>query len=141
MLKELQEKLKLEVDRMQNALVAIIKDALKEENVIARVSEDLSSVIAAVKKDKEEDGRVYQTEYVFSLKIGEENRKNKLYSGTTNVLLLANNAVIGMYNTPAVVDIELINYIFSLIDAFRESELNPQPEAAPKEDIQPDNLF
>jgi hypothetical protein len=141
MLKELQEKLKLEVDRMQNALVAIIKDALKEENVIARISEDLSSVIAVVKKDKEEDGRVYQTEYVFSLKIGEENRKNKLYSGTTNVLLLANNAVIGMYNTPAVVDIELINYIFSLIDAFRESELNPQPEAAPKEDIQPDNLF
>jgi hypothetical protein len=133
MLKELQEKLKLEVDRMQNALVAIIKDALKEENIIVRVSEDLSSVIAAVKKDKEEDGRVYQTEYVFSLKIGEENRKNKLYSGTTNVLLLANNAVIGMYNTPAVVDIELINYIFSLIDAFRESELNPQPEAAPAE--------
>jgi hypothetical protein len=38
-----------------------------------------------------------------------------------------------MYNTPAVVDIELINYIFSLIDAFRESELNPQPEAAPAE--------
>ena len=141
MLKELQEKLKLEVDRMQNALVAIIKDALKEENVIARISQDLSSVIAVVKKDKEEDGRVYQTEYVFNLKIGEENRKNKLYSGTTNVLLLANNAVIGMYNTPAVVDIELINYIFSLIDAFRESELNPQPEAAPKEDIQPDNLF
>jgi hypothetical protein len=133
MLKELQEKLKLEVDRMQNALAAIIKDALKEENVIARVSEDLSSIVAVVKKDKEEDGRVYQTEYVFSLKIGEENRKNKLYSGTTNVLLLANNAVIGMYNTPAVVDIELINYIFSLIDAFRENELNPQPEAAPAE--------
>jgi len=119
---------------MQGALVAIIKDALKEENVSAVITDDLSSVIAIVKKDKEEDGRVYQTEYVFNLKVNEDGKINNFYSGTTNVLLLVNTSIVGMYNTPAVIDLELVNYIFSLINTFRESELNPQtPEAAPAE--------
>ena len=136
MLKELQEKIKLEIERMQNKLVDSIKTLLNEEIVLAKVSEDLGAIDVIVRKNKEEeDGRFFQQEYVFIYGVNEKGELNTGVSTSGSVVLLQGGRVIGTYATPVFVDTKTMNLVFATIEKFRAEELNTQKgeEAAPAE--------
>jgi hypothetical protein len=127
MLKELQEKLQLEIKRMEDKLVGMVSAEIKNQKIDAKVSEDLSSVAVIMSNERQEDGRITQNEYKFTLEVREGNKKSKLYSALMNVLLLVDKKVVGSYTVASVVDVEVINFVFSVIESFRESELNAAP--------------
>jgi hypothetical protein len=132
MLKELQDKIKLEVDRMEKKLFEVISAALNENDVIAKVSEDLSVVNVFINKNKDEqDGRVIQNYYAFSLTLNESGKINKVFSSDSNVILLSNAKVVGTYSTPTTIELDILNLVFQLIENFRNEELST--EAAPAE--------
>jgi hypothetical protein len=132
MLKELQDKIKLEVDRMEKKLFEVISTALNEKDVVAKVSEDLSVLNVFINKNKDEqDGRVVQNYYGFSLTVNESGKINKVYSSDSNVILLSNAKVVGTYSAPTTIELETLNLVFQLIENFRNEELST--EAAPAE--------
>ena len=127
MLKELQEKLQLEIKRMEDKLVGMVSAEIKNQKIDAKVSEDLSSVAVIMSNERQEEGRITQNEYKFTLEVREGNKKSKLYSALMNVLLIVDKKVVGSYSVASVVDVEVINFVFSVIESFRESELNAAP--------------
>lgn len=132
MLKELQDKIKLEVDRMEKKLFDIISAALNEKDIVTKVSEDLSVVNVFINKNKDEqDGRVVQNYYSFALTLTESGTVNKVFSSDSNVILLSNGKVVGTYSLPTTIELETLNLVFKLIEDFRNEELST--EAAPAE--------
>jgi hypothetical protein len=132
MLKELQDKIKLEVDRMEKKLFDIISAALNEKDIVTKVSEDLSVVNVFINKNKDEqDGRVVQNYYGFALTLTESGTVNKVFSSDSNVILLSNGKVVGTYSLPTTIELETLNLVFKLIEDFRNEELST--EAAPAE--------
>lgn len=132
MLKELQDKIKLEVDRMEKKLFDIISTALNEKDIVTKVSEDLSVVNVFINKNKDEqDGRVIQNYYGFALTLTESGTVNKVFSSDSNVILLSNGKVVGTYSLPTTIELETLNLVFKLIEDFRNEELST--EAAPAE--------
>jgi hypothetical protein len=132
MLKELQDKIKLEVDRMEKKLFDIISAALNEKDIVTKVSEDLSVVNVFINKNKDEqDGRVIQNYYGFALTLTESGTVNKVFSSDSNVILLSNGKVVGTYSLPTTIELETLNLVFKLIEDFRNEELST--EAAPAE--------
>ena len=127
MLKELQEKLQLEIKRMEDKLIGMVSAEIKNQKIDAKVSEDLSSVAVIMSNERQEEGRITQNEYKFTLEVREGNKKSKLYSALMNVLLIVDKKVVGSYSVASVVDVEVINFVFSVIESFRESELNAAP--------------
>lgn len=132
MLKELQEKIKLEIERMQNKLVEIVKGLLNEENVLATVSEDLNDITVVINKNIQDENKFTQNEFVFAFKIA-EHKVLKNYSAISNVLILQNNRIIGSYALPSTINYEALTVVFSAIDSFRAEELVEKKEAAPAE--------
>lgn len=134
MLKELQEKIKLEVERMQNDLVTLIKGIIKEENVYAQIAEDLSNVTVFVIREKKEETRLIQNEFIFILRQLED-RVSRVIDFDSNVVLFRGNKVIGSYSTNSAMEIEVAQVIFNAMDKFRNDELNKEKgeEAAPAE--------
>lgn len=135
MLKELQDKIKQEVERMQNKLVTAVKNFLNEENVVANVSEDLNSIDVFVRKGEENENRYIQNEYGFIFGVNDKGEVNKGISFTGSALLLQGGRIVGTYALPTNIDLNTLNAVFSLIEAFRQEELNPEKgeEAAPTE--------
>lgn len=135
MLKDLQEQIKQEIDRMQNKLVAVVKELLKEESVLANISEDLNAIDVIIRKNKEEENKFYQHEYAFIFGVNEKGEINKGISVTGSVLLLQGGRVIGTYALPSVVDLKIMENVFTAIENFRAEELEAQKvtEAAPAE--------
>jgi hypothetical protein len=132
MLKELQDKIKLEVDRMEKKLFEIISAALNEKDIVTKVSEDLSVVNVFINKNKDEqDGRVVQNYYGFALTLTESGTVNKVFSSDSNVILLSNGKVVGTYSLPTTIELQTLNLVFKLIEDFRNEELST--EAAPAE--------
>ena len=132
MLKELQDKIKLEVDRMEKKLFEIISAALNEKDIVTKVSEDLSVVNVFINKNKDEqDGRVIQNYYGFALTLTESGTVNKVFSSDSNVILLSNGKVVGTYSLPTTIELQTLNLVFKLIEDFRNEELST--EAAPAE--------
>jgi DNA-directed RNA polymerase subunit E'/Rpb7 len=132
MLKELQDKIKLEVDRMEKKLFEIISAALNEKDIVTKVSEDLSVVNVFINKNKDEqDGRVVQNYYGFALTLTESGEVNKVFSSDSNVILLSNAKVVGTYSVPTTIELQTLNLVFKLIEDFRNEELST--EAAPAE--------
>jgi len=132
MSKEIEDKIKLEVDRMEKKLFEIISAALNEQDVVAKVSEDLSVINVFINKNKdEEDGRVSQNYYGFALTLNESGAVNKVFSSDSNVILLSNGKVVGTYSLPTTIELETLNLVFKLIEDFRNEELST--EAAPAE--------
>ena len=132
MLKELQDKIKLEVDRMEKKLFDIISAALNEKDIVTKVSEDLSVVNVFINKNKDEqDGRVVQNYYGFALTLTESGTVNKVFSSDSNVILLSNGKVVGTYSLPTTIELQTLNLVFKLIEDFRNEELST--EAAPAE--------
>jgi hypothetical protein len=132
MLKELQDKIKLEVDRMEKKLFDIISAALNEKDIVTKVSEDLSVINVFINKNKDEqDGRVIQNYYGFALTLTESGTVNKVFSSDSNVILLSNGKVVGTYSLPTTIELETLNLVFKLIEDFRNEELST--EAAPAE--------
>ena len=134
MLKELQEKIKLEVERMQNNLVTLIKGIIKEEKVYAQISEDLSNVTVFVIREKKEETRLIQDEYIFILRQLED-RVSRVIDFDSNVVLFRGNKVIGSYSTNSAMEIEVAQIIFGAMEQFRNDELNKEKdeEATPVE--------
>jgi hypothetical protein len=137
MLKDLQEQLKKEVARMQDELVTIIKGILNEENVLAKVADDLSNILVSVVKNSEQDGKVVQNEFNFSLVVNEDGKINKFFSTVANVLLVQNGKVVGSYVQPATAELELLEIVFKNLVDFRNKEIENKSEesveAAPTE--------
>lgn len=136
MLKELQEKIKLEIERMQNKLADLIKVLLNEEVVLARVSEDLNAIDVIVRKNREEEnGRYFQQEYVFIYGVNEKGEVNTGISTSGSVLLLQGGRVIGTYAIPVTLDSKTMSAVFAAVEQFRSEELNTEKgeEAAPTE--------
>jgi hypothetical protein len=132
MLKELQDKIKLEVDRMEKKLFDIISTALNEKDIVTKVSEDLSVVNVFINKNKDEqDGRVIQNYYGFALTLTESGIVNKVFSSDSNVILLSNGKIVGTYSLPTTIELQTLNLVFKLIEDFRNEELST--EAAPAE--------
>jgi hypothetical protein len=117
---------------MEKKLFEVISAALNENDVIAKVSEDLSVVNVFINKNKDEqDGRVIQNYYAFSLTLTESGKINKVFSSDSNVILLSNAKVVGTYTTPTTIEFDTLNLVFQLIENFRNEELST--EAAPAE--------
>ena len=130
MLKELQEKIKLEVQRMQGALEQLAKALLQEENVFARMSDDLSIISLTVAKESKQERSIIQSEYGFTLSAGKEGKVSKLFSGSSNVLVLQGQKIIGSYISPVRIESELISSVFKLIERFKAEELAKQEKPA-----------
>ena len=133
MLKELQEKLKLEVERMQGALEAAAKQFLNEDTVIARINEDLSIIDLVVVKDSQDNGRQIQNEYAFTLAVDKEGKTSKMFSGASNVLIIQGQRVVGSYVSPLRIEADLIAAVFGLIENFKAEELAKQETPAESE--------
>ena len=134
MLKELQEKIKLEVERMQNDLVTLIKSIINEENVYAQIAEDLSNVTVFVIREKKEETRLIQNEFIFILRQLEDG-VSRVIDFDSNVALFRGNKIIGSYSTNSVMEIEVAQVIFNSMEKFRDFELSKEKgeEAAPAE--------
>lgn len=134
MLKELQEKIAKEIERLQNKLSEIIKKVLNENNVKTQVSEDLSVIAVQIIKDEQNDNSISQNEYIFSSSVAPDGKTNEVFSGLSNVLFLNNGKIIGSYSKQTVIQKNIINVVFQLIEEFRASEnTKKEDEAAPSE--------
>lgn len=131
MLKELQEKIKLEIERMQNALVDIIKKIINEEKIYANVTEDLSEITLFIIREKREDRRLMQDEFIFVLKQLEDGKVSKVLDFDSNVVLFTGNKIAGTYSVSSRMELEVAQVIFGAMEKFREEEL--AKEAAPAE--------
>jgi hypothetical protein len=131
MLKELQEKIKLEVERMQSDLVTIIKGIINEEKVYAQISEDLSNVTVFVIREKKEETRLIQDEYIFILRQLED-RVSRVIDFDSNVVLFRGNKIMGSYSTNSAMEIEVAQVIFDAMEKFRNDELNKEKDEEAK---------
>jgi hypothetical protein len=134
MLKELQEKIKLEVQRMQDTLVTVIKNIIKEEKVYAQIAEDLSNIAVFIIRENKEEKRLIQNEFIFILRQLED-RVSRVIDFDSNVVLFQGNKVIGSYSTNSAMELEVAEVIFKAMEEFRNTELNKDKgeEAAPVE--------
>lgn len=123
MLKELQEKIKLEVQRMQDSLVAVIKNIIKEEKVYAEINEDLSSIVVFIIRENKEEKRLIQNEFIFSLRQLED-RVSRVIDFESNVILYRGNKIVGSYSTNSAMELEVAQVIFNAMESFRNDELN-----------------
>lgn len=134
MLEELQNKIKEVVEKLQDKLVAFIKDFLKEEFVSANIAEDLNTISVAIQKNKEEEGRYVQNEFIFTLGLNEKGELYKNFTTNASAILLQRGKVIGSYALPVTTDLETISSVLTAIENFRNEELAAQKEeAAPTE--------
>lgn len=134
MLEELQNKIKEVVEKLQEKLVAFIKDFLKEEFVSANIAEDLNTISVAIQKNKEEEGRYVQNEFIFTLGLNEKGELYKNFTTNASAILLQRGKVIGSYALPVTTDLETISSVLTAIENFRNEELAAQKEeAAPTE--------
>jgi hypothetical protein len=134
MLKELQEKIKLEVQRMQDTLVTVIKNIIKEEKVYAQIAEDLSNITVFIIRENKEERRLIQNEFIFILRQLED-RVSRVIDFDSNVVLFQGNKIIGSYSTNSAMELEVAEVIFKAMEEFRNTELNKDKgeEAAPVE--------
>jgi hypothetical protein len=134
MLEELQNKIKEVVEKMQEKLVAFIKEFLKEEFVSANIAEDLSVISVAIQKNKEEEGRYIQNEFIFTVGVNDKGELYKNFTTNASAILLQRGKVIGSYALPVTTDLETISSVLAEIENFRNQELAAQKEiAAPTE--------
>lgn len=131
MLKELQEKLLLEMQRLQKDLATKIKEALNEEKVYAQIADDLSTLVVHIIKDSENEQTVSQSHYSFNYSVDKENKLSKVYGAESNILVVRDKKIVGSYSTPTLIPADLIQFVFSVIEQFRTEELAKQE--APKE--------
>lgn len=131
MLKELQERIKLEIERMQNSLVTIIKGIINEEKIYANIAEDLSNITLFIIRENREEKRLMQDEFIFVLKQLEDGKVSRVLDFDSNVVLFMGNKIAGSYSVSSRMELEVAQVIFAAMEKFREDELAKQ--AAPTE--------
>jgi len=148
MLKELQEKLQLEVERLQTALVDSVKKLLNIEGISAQVAPDLSRLNVLIDQKNEEPQRIVDTRYVFTTVFEQDKAPAETFSGTSTVVIIQGSSVAGTITNSAPIAKNVIDAVFYVIQQFRaeelakqEKEAAPAEESAPTPEVQTDELF
>ena len=137
MVKNLKEQLKIELKRMQDTLVAAIKNIIGEEEVVnVTMNHDLTRIVVEILKKETAPTLNKETRFIFS-RIEEANpstnevKTSRLFSGTSTNLIIDNGKIIGSFISETPIDLMAIQSIFATVEHFKQKEEGESEEATP----------